>query len=132
MNNEFQMMGLGKPGIHERRGGRDDFMVRVLRVAGLLTYPLLFINVVIFYMVTGMDRGAELEFVPSTMERISSWVYLNTFMPVMATGLIIGIVGIILSTRRSRRSSDLNFKYPMLFTILSVIGLLVYFWFRKG
>lgn len=133
MNNEFQLMGLGKPPVKERRQGRDDFWVRALRVAGLLTYPLLFINLAIFVAVIGIDQETKVmeQYEQSTVERISSWVHLNMFMPIMVAGLLIGIISLFLSIRRSRRKYDLKFMYPALFTALSVVGLLVYFFIRK-
>lgn len=117
----------------ERRQRKVDPLSRALRYIALLIYPLLIINFFIFMGVASEDQKM-VETVKQvgqvSAQRVSSWVHLNAFLPIMIAGLLIGIVGIVIDSRRSRRRSDYSRKNQLGFIILSVIGLVLYLIFR--
>ena len=55
---------------------------------------------------------------------------LQAFLPIMLAGLAIGVLGLLLSRKRARRRSDYNYQTQLILIILSVGGLLIYFFAR--
>lgn len=133
----------------ERRRRRQDPWRIVLNYLAYLVYPLLLINVLIFVGVASEDQkasaatkigqaaGIEASAVPagsgeaagspSAAQSVSGWVQVYAFMPIMLAGVVIGVAGIVIDRKRSRRRSDSSLMTPLVLTILSVVGLLIYF-----
>ncbi len=141
--------GRGRPPREqERRRRRPDPWRILLNYLAYLVYPLLIINVLIFVGVASEDQkasaatqigkaaGIEAPTPPeenaeegraSPAQSVGKWVQLYAFMPVMLAGIAIGIVGIVIDRKRSRRRSDSSLMTPLVLTVVSVVGLLIYF-----
>lgn len=130
----------------DRRQRRQDPWRKVLNWLAYVVYPLLIFNVFLFMAVASEDQkgamAARMEEkrvesstvqIPQTAsghtaaQGVSEWVHLNAFLPVMVAGVGIGIIGIVLDRKRSRRRSDYSLMTPLVLVILSVAGLFVYF-----
>jgi hypothetical protein len=123
----------------DRRQRKQDPWRKVLNWLAYVVYPLLIINVFIFMAVAGEDqKGAVAAKMEQTAEQmghtvtqgVSSWVHLNAFLPIMILGVGIGAIGIVLDRKRARRRSDYSLMTPMVLTVLSVVGMLIYFFAR--
>ena len=51
-------------------------------------------------------------------------------LPLLLAGVLIGVVGLVLSRKRARRRFDYNYQTQLLLVILSVGGLAVFFFLR--
>lgn len=141
--------GRAPDGIDRRRRKRDPLRILLSGLA-FVVYPLLLANIFIFMAVAGEDRKAALasemsqtaeqtegpkaqikqaapEAGPATAQSVSSWVHLHAFLPIMVAGLGIGAAGIVLDRKRARRRTDSSLVTPLVLTMLSVVGLLIYF-----
>ena len=133
----------------ERRRRRQDSWRIVLNYLAYLVYPLLLINVLIFVGVASEDQKASAATKigqaagfdpavapeeagiggesPSAAQSVSGWVQVYAFMPIMLAGIVMGVAGIVIDRKRARRRSDSSLMTPLVLTILSVVGLLIYF-----
>ena len=116
----------------ERRNQKPDVWSRVLRYTAFLVYPLLAINLFTFMGVAAEDQKltAVQEMGETSIQKISSWVHFNAFLPIMLIGIVIAVVGLILDQRRSRRRTDYSRKSQMWLLVVSLAGLIVYFLIR--
>ena len=115
------------PGV-ERRKRKPDVWSRVLRYLALLVYPVVILNLFIFVSVSGEQQKALMmgKMSPSPVEQVSNWVKMYAFIPLMAAGLVIGVTGLFLSRKRTRRRYDYKFQNQLILVVMSVIGLFVY------
>ena len=141
--------GRAPDGIDRRRRKRDPLRI-LLSALAFVVYPLLLANIFIFMAVAGEDRKAAVASemsqtaeqtdaiaaqikqtapaaAPATAQSVSSWVHLHAFLPIMVAGLGIGGAGIVLDRKRARRRSDSSLVTPLVLTMMSVIGLFIYF-----
>ena len=138
------------PDGRDRRQRKPDPWRKVLTALAYVVYPLLLINVLIFMSVASEDQKASMSskigqkamatepavvqikqtatVAPeSTAQKVSGGVYLYAFMPLMITGVVIGLVGIVIDRKRARRRSDSSLLTPLVLIVLSVVGLFIYF-----
>lgn len=141
--------GRAPDGIERRRRKRDPLRILLSGLA-YVVYPLLLANIFIFMAVAGEDRKAEVasemsqtaeqtdgtvaqikqtvpDAAPATAQSVSSWVHLHAFLPIMVAGLGIGGAGIVLDRMRARRRTDSSLVTPLVLTMMSVVGLFIYF-----
>ncbi len=118
------------PGV-ERRKRKPDVWSRVLRYLALLVYPVVILNLFIFMSVSGEQQKALMmgKIGPSAAEQVSTWVKIYAFLPIMAGGLVIGVTGLFLSRKRTRRRYDYKFQNQLILVVLSVVGLFIYLFF---
>jgi hypothetical protein len=117
----------------DRRQRKEDGLSRILRYIALLTYPLLIINLFIFVGVASQDRTAVVvsQYPGQPPPQLtSSEVYLRSFLPIMAAGMLVGIVGIVINRIRTRRRRDRSYKNQLLCILLSVVGVVLFFILR--
>jgi hypothetical protein len=117
----------------DRRHRKEDGWSRALRLIALATYPLLILNLFILVGVASRDRTAivvsQYPGQPSP-QLTSSEVYLHAYLPIMAVGMLVGVVGILLDRIRTRRRRDRKYKSQLLCILLSVVGVALFFWLR--
>ena len=115
------------PGV-ERRKRKPDVWSRVLRYLALLVYPVVIINLFIFMSVAGEQQKTSMmgKMDPTAAERVSSWVQLYAFTPIMVGGLLIGLTGLFLSRKRTRRRYDYKFQNQLILVSMSAVGLFIY------
>lgn len=120
-----------KPETMDRRKRKPDGWARLFRYLTLVIYPVLILYVLIFVMVASEDQRAAMakQFGQTVAERAGS-AGLQAFLPIMVTGVVIGALGLLLSRKRARRRSDYNYLTQLVLIILSVGGLLIYFFVR--
>lgn len=132
----------------DRRQRKQDPWRTILNWLAYVIYPLLLINLFIFIAVASEDQkesmvsqleGKRVESAtvqipqepartaPTSTQRISGWVQLHAFLPIMAAGVILGVAGIVIDRKRARRRSDSSLMTPLVLSVLSVVGLLVFF-----
>ena len=117
----------------DRRRVKEVVWARALRYAAMATYPLLIINLFVFLAVSSRDRSAVVaaEFPGQPPPQLtSSEVYLHAYLPIMAAGMLIGIVGILLNRIRTRRRRDRKYISQLLCILMSVIGVVLFFGLR--
>ena len=120
-----------KPGMPDRRKRKPDPWARVFRYMTLLIYPVLIAYVLIFVGVASEDqRAAMAKQIGQTAGERAASAGLQAFLPIMLAGLAIGVLGLLLSRKRARRRSDYNYQTQLILIILSVGGLLIYFFAR--
>jgi len=133
MNQQTRLLDETKPRTFtERRNRKPDMWSRVLRYTAFLVYPLLAINLFTFMGVASEDQKvtAARQLGETSIQKISSWVHFNAFLPVMLVGIVIAVMGLILDQRRSRRRTDYSRKNQMWLLVVSMAGLIVYFLIR--
>ena len=133
MNQQATHTSATKPRVFtERRQRKPDLWSRVLRYSAVLIYPLLAINLFTFMGVASEDQHVQAvqEMGSSSVQRVSSWVHFNAFLPIMGIGIAIAVTGLILDKHRSRRRTDYSRKNQLWLLIVSVTGLIVYFLIR--
>ena len=115
----------------ERRKRKPDVWSRVLRYLALLVYPVVILNLFIFMSVSGEQQKLLMmgKMAPSPAEQVSNWVKIYAFLPLMAGGLLIGVTGLFLSRKRTRRRYDYKFQNQLILVVLSVLGLFIYLFF---
>lgn len=134
----------------ERRQRKPDPWRRTLNFLTYLIYPLLLINVFVFMGLAGesqksaaatrMEQAAagddsQTVQIPqnspaadsSASQRVSGWVHLHAFLPLMVVGIGIGGAGIVLDRKRARRSSDYSLMTPLFLIVLSALGMVIFF-----
>lgn len=91
---------------------------------------LLIINVLIFLGIASADYSRDVA------GQIKGWVaaptggpavYLRPFLPVMAVGFAVGVAGILIHCKRTRRRRDRSYKGQLACILVSVLGLFLYF-----
>ena len=121
-----------RPGMPDRRQRKPDVWARVFRYLTVLLYPVLIAFVLIFVAVASVDqREAMAKQIGKSAEASASSITLDAFLPILVAGVVIGTIGLVLSRKRARRRSDYNYRTQLILIILSVIGLLGYFFVRK-
>ena len=112
----------------ERRQRKPDVWSRVLRYVTLLVYPILIVNLLIFLSVAGEEQKQAIagQMGATSIQRVSGWVSLHAFLPIMLAGLGVGLVGLFLSRKRARRRYDYKFQNQLILILLSVVGLFIY------
>jgi hypothetical protein len=132
----------------DRRQRKQDPWRKVLNVLAYVVYPLLMLNFFIFIAISTEDQKANIASkMGETAERIEAagaqipqadaehataakrgggW-QINTFLPIMAVGVVIGAAGIVIDRKRARRRSDSSLMTPLILTVMSVLGMLIYF-----
>ena len=141
--------GRAPDGIDRRRRKQDPLRI-VLSCLAYVVYPLLLINGFIFMAIAGEEqkssvateisqRGAQIGGVTAPIQpaaadsaqtathKVGRWVQVYAFLPIMAAGVVLGGAGIVLDRMRARRRSDSSLMTPLVLTLLSVVGLFVYF-----
>ena len=115
------------PGM-DRRKRKPDVWSRVLRYLALLVYPIVIFNLFVFMTVAGEQQKATMmgKMGLTATERVSSWVQVYAFTPIMVGGLLIGLTGLFLSRKRTRRRYDYKFQNQLLLVVMSAIGLFIY------
>ena len=115
------------PGM-DRRKRKPDVWSRVLRYLALLVYPIVIFNLFVFMTVAGEQQKASMmdKMGLTATERVSSWVQVYAFTPIMVGGLLIGLTGLFLSRKRTRRRYDYKFQNQLLLVVMSAIGLFIY------
>lgn len=132
----------------DRRQRKQDPWRTVLNWLAYVVYPLLLINLFIFMAVASEDQKAHMatqmegkrvesptvqirqepvRTATTSTQRISGWVQLNAFLPIMAAGVLIGGVGIVIDRKRARRRTDFSLMTPLVLAVVSVVGLLIFF-----
>ena len=133
----------------ERRQRKPDAWRRTLNYLTYIVYPLLLINVFVFMGLAGESQksaatmrmelaaggGEPSAQIPqkspatdaTAPERVSGWVHLHAFLPLMIVGVGIGGAGIVLDRKRARRRSDSSLMTPLGLIVLSVVGMLIFF-----
>ena len=122
-----------RPGMPDRRQRKPDIWARIFRYVILLVYPVLVVFLFIFLGVASADRERNLSqqmFGQDSLAQVSSQTDLYTLLPLLTAGLLIGVVGLILSHKRGRRRTDYHFQSQLILVILSVGGLVVFFLLR--
>ena len=122
-----------RPGMPDRRQRKPDIWARIFRYVILLVYPVLVVFLFIFLGVASVDRDRSLSkemFGPDAWAQVNSQVDLYTLLPLLTAGLLIGVVGLILSHKRGRRRTDYHYQSQLILVILSVGGLAVFFLLR--
>ena len=134
------------PGGSNRRQRRPDPWRRALNYTAYVVYPLLIVNFFLFMAVASEDqkstmagrmaRSASLEGTAEAQpeetatQRVSGWVQLYAFLPIMIVGVGIGAAGIVLDRKRARRRSDSSLMTPLVLIMMSVLGMFIYFLVR--
>ena len=134
----------------ERRQRKPDAWRRTLNYLTYLVYPLLLVNVFVFMGLAGesqktaaamrmeqaaagsASQTAQIPQKPAAAdatapERVSGWVHLHAFLPLMIVGVGIGGAGIVLDRKRARRRSDSSLMTPLMLIVLSVVGMFLFF-----
>lgn len=121
-----------KPGTRDRRKRKPDGWAKLFRHLTLVIYPVLIIYVLSFVALASEDQRLALAkpFGQTLAERAGS-AGLQAFLPIMITGVVIGALGVALSRRRARRRSDYNYQTQLVLILLSVGGLVIYFFVRE-
>ena len=123
-----------RPGMMDRRQRKPDIWARVFRYLTVLVYPLLIVYFLIFFGFASRDRDQELVQklgLEATAEtRGGSHADLFKVLPVLVAGGLIGGVGLVLNRKRARRRSDYNYHTQLGLTVMSVIGLVIFFLLR--
>ena len=151
MNESIENRGTPAPRqFSERRQRKPDPWRRTLNYLTYLIYPLLLINVLVFMGLAGesqktaaatrmeqaaADSESQTVQIPqksaaaesTTPQRVSGWVHMNAFLPLMVVGLGIGGVGIVLDRKRARRRSDYSLMTPLFLIVLSALGMVIFF-----
>ncbi len=123
-----------RPGMTDRRQRKPDIWARVFRYLTVLVYPLLILYFLIFFGFASQDRdqelaqklGLEQAAAASGGDRSD----LFKVLPVLVAGGLIGGVGLVLNRKRARRRSDYNYHTQLGLTVMSVIGLVIFFLLR--
>lgn len=116
--------------VEERRHTREDGWARALRYIVAATYVVMIINVFIFIGVAGEDYNrtvAERFTGPATTPSPGHERYLNSFVPIMSVGMIVGVVGALIHRKRTRRRRDRHYGGQLMCVFVSIIGLALYF-----
>ena len=115
------------PGM-DRRKRKPDAWLRVLRYVTVLVYPILIINFLIFLALTGEEQKQAIagQMGSASVQRVSAWVNLHAFLPIMLAGLAVSAAGLFLSRKRARRRYDYKFQNQLILIVLSVCGLFIY------
>ena len=151
--NQDTRVGTATPPPTDRRQRREDGWARALRYIVNVTYVLLAINVLIFLGLASADynrRNKEDIAAAAQREREAQGVsipqqpipvestpaesagrsdYFKVYLPILGVGLAIGVAGMLMHRKRTRRRSDRNYRGQLLCIVLSVVGLLLYFVF---
>lgn len=136
----------------DRRQRKQDPWRKALNWLAFVVYPLLILNVFIFMGIAGeyqknaaasqyqarMEQTEEgVAYIPqqspadtTATQAVSGWVHLHAFLPIMGVGIVIGGAGIVLDRKRARRRSDASLLTPLVLTMVSVLGILIYFMVR--
>jgi hypothetical protein len=130
--NGFRGDPLPRPG-EDRRHVKEDVWSRALRYLAMATYPLLILNLLGFLSVASQDRNLHVAAAfpgQPPPQLTSSEVYLQAYLPLMAAGMLVGIVGILLNRIRTRRRRDRKYASQLLCILMSAIGVALFFWLR--
>lgn len=136
-----------------RRHRKEDGWARALRYLVNATYVLLLINLLIFVGIAsaqysqqnkaqiasaaeqGQDASAAsivqnpLPAEQAPPDPAARSDYFKVYFPVLGVGLAVGVAGMLIHRKRTRRRSDRNYRGQLLCIVLSVVGLLLYFVF---
>lgn len=144
---------IGNPAGGDRRQRQEDVWARALRSIVNFTYILLFVNLLIFLGIASREynranrakiaaaaqaqaaaggasvvqQDAALPADQAEPEPMDRSAYLRVYLPILGAGLVVGVAGIFIHRKRTRRRSDRHYQGQLLCIVLSVVGLLLYF-----
>ncbi len=123
-----------RSGMTDRRQRKPDLWARVFRYLTVLVYPLLVLYFLIFFGFASKDRDQvlvqKLGIEAAAESRGDRSSDLFQVLPVLVAGGLIGGVGLVLNRKRARRRSDYNYHTQLGLTVMSVIGLVIFFLLR--
>ncbi len=123
-----------RPGMPDRRQRKPDIWARIFRYLTLLVYPLLIVFLFIFFGEASTDYtqnvSKEMFGVAAPSPVGGGHMDLYTLLPLLVAGVLIGVIGLVLSRKRARRRTDYNYQTQWMLVILSVGGLVIYFLLR--
>ncbi len=114
----------------DRRQRSEDVWLRTLRIIARATYIILIINLFAFLAVSTQDYSSN---VAGQVAGVAPApppgreAYFNAFLPIMAVGLLVGVAGILIDRKRTRRRRDRSYKSQLACIIFSAIGVGIYF-----
>ncbi|MCP5158704.1 MAG: hypothetical protein H6975_04685 [Gammaproteobacteria bacterium] len=121
-----------KDGFVERRGGRD-LLLRIISGLGIVGWAFMLVAMIVLDRAKPDDptfipneRVFERSGIPYHLQTAWDQDLLTSIFYLLSIGLVLGIIGLAVNSRRHRRRDDYYRIHLVLLTAISAIGILYY------